>query len=150
MYGDKGEVPEGEYLIPIGVADVCRKGTDVTLVTFGKIIKVAHAAAEELAKENIQVEVIDLRTIRPLDYETVVTSIKKTNRCVVVEESWPLASISSEIAYHLQRYAFDYLDAPVERVTQTDTPFAFSPTLIDEALPNVERVIKAVKRTLYR
>jgi pyruvate dehydrogenase E1 component beta subunit len=150
MYGDKGEVPEGEYLIPIGVADVCRKGTDVTLVTFGKIIKVAHAAAEELAKENIQVEVIDLRTIRPLDYETVVNSIKKTNRCVVVEESWPLASISSEIAYHLQRYAFDYLDAPVERVTQTDTPFAFSPTLIDEALPNVERVIKAVKRTLYR
>lgn len=150
MYGDKGEVPEGEYLIPIGVADVCRKGTDVTLVTFGKIIKVAHAAAEELAKENIQVEVIDLRTIRPLDYETVVTSIKKTNRCVVVEESWPLASISSEIAYHLQRYAFDYLDAPVERVTQTDTPFAFSPTLIDEALPNVERVIKAVKRTLCR
>ena len=150
MYGDKGEVPEGEYIIPIGVADVKRKGTDVTIVSFGKIIKVAFAAAEELAKENINVEIIDLRTIRPLDYHTIVESVKKTNRCVVVEESWPLASISSEIAYHLQRYAFDYLDAPVERVTQTDTPFAFSPTLIDEALPNVERIIKAVKRTLYR
>ena len=149
MYGDKGEVPEGEYIIPIGVADVKRKGTDVTIVSFGKIIKVAFAAAEELAKENINVEIIDLRTIRPLDYHTIVESVKKTNRCVVVEESWPLASISSEIAYHLQRYAFDYLDAPVERVTQTDTPFAFSPTLIDEALPNVERIIKAVKRTLY-
>jgi pyruvate dehydrogenase E1 component beta subunit len=150
MYGDKGEVPEGEYIIPIGVANVVRKGTDVTIVTFGKIIKVAEEAAEILAKDNINVEIIDLRTIRPLDYGTVVESIKKTNRCVVLEESWPLASISSEIAYHLQRYAFDYLDAPVQRVTQTDTPFAFSPTLIDEALPNVERLIKAVKATLYR
>ena len=150
MYGDKGEVPEGEYIIPIGVADVKRKGTDVTIVSFGKIIKVAYEAAEELAKENIHAEIIDLRTIRPLDYHTIVESVKKTNRCVVLEESWPLASISSEIAYHLQRYAFDYLDSPVERVTQTDTPFAFSPTLIDEALPNVDRLIKAVKRTLYR
>ena len=150
MYGDKGEVPEGEYIIPIGVANVVRKGTDVTIVTFGKIIKVAEEAAEILAKDNINVEIIDLRTIRPLDYGTIVESIKKTNRCVVLEESWPLASISSEIAYHLQRYAFDYLDAPVQRVTQTDTPFAFSPTLIDEALPNVERLIKAVKATMYR
>ena len=150
MYGDKGEVPEGEYIIPIGVADIKRKGTDITLVTFGKIIKVAQEAAEVLAKENISVEIIDLRTIRPLDYGTIVESIKKTNRCVVLEESWPLASISSEIAYHLQRYAFDYLDAPVQRVTQTDTPFAFSPTLIDEALPNVDRIVKAVKATLYR
>ena len=150
MYGDKGAVPEGEYIIPIGVANVVRKGTDVTIVTFGKIIKVAEEAAEILAKDNINVEIIDLRTIRPLDYGTIVESIKKTNRCVVLEESWPLASISSEIAYHLQRYAFDYLDAPVQRVTQTDTPFAFSPTLIDEALPNVERLIKAVKATMYR
>ena len=150
MYGDKGEVPEGEYIIPIGVAAIKRKGTDVTIVSFGKIIKLAYEVAEILEKENISVEVIDLRTIRPIDYGTVVESIKKTNRCVVLEESWPLASISSEIAYHLQRYAFDYLDAPVERVTQTDTPFAFSPTLIDEALPNKERLIAAVKRTLYR
>ena len=148
MYGDKGEVPEGEYIIPIGVADIKRKGTDVTLVSFGKIMKVALEAAEILAKENIEVEVIDLRTIRPLDYGTIVESIKKTNRCVVLEESWPLASISSEIAYHVQRYAFDYLDAPVMRVTQTDTPFAFSPSLIDEALPNVKRLIEAIKKTL--
>ena len=148
MYGDKGEVPEGEYIIPIGVADIKRKGTDVTLVSFGKIMKLALETAEILAKENIEVEVIDLRTIRPLDYGTIVESIKKTNRCVVLEESWPLASISSEIAYHVQRYAFDYLDAPVMRVTQTDTPFAFSPSLIDEALPNVKRLIEAIKKTL--
>ncbi len=150
MYGDKGEIPEGEYIIPIGVADIKRKGTDVTIVSFGKIIKVAYEAAELLEKEGISCEIIDLRTIRPIDYPAVVESIKKTNRCVVLEESWPLASISSEIAYHVQRYAFDYLDAPVQRVTQTDTPFAFSPSLIDEALPNVDRLIKAVKATLYR
>jgi pyruvate dehydrogenase E1 component beta subunit len=129
---------------------VKRKGTDVTIVTFGKIIKVAFEAAAELEKEGISCEVIDLRTIRPIDYDTVVESIKKTNRCVVLEESWPLASISSELAYHIQRYAFDYLDAPVMRVTQTDTPFAFSPTLIDEALPNVKRLMDAVKSTMYK
>jgi pyruvate dehydrogenase E1 component beta subunit len=150
MYGDKGEIPEGEYIIPIGVADIKRKGTDVTIVSFGKIIKVAHEAAEILAKEGISCEIIDLRTVRPIDYHCIVESVKRTNRCVVLEESWPLASISSEIAYHLQRYAFDYLDAPVMRVTQTDTPFAFSPTLIEEALPNAARLINAVKATLYR
>jgi len=150
MYGDKGEVPEGEYIIPIGVADIKRKGTDVTIVSFGKIIKVAYDAAEILAKENIHVEIIDLRTIRPIDFTCIVESVKKTNRCIILEESWPLASISSEISYHLQRYAFDYLDAPVMRVTQTDTPFAFSPTLIEEALPNITRLIDAVKSTLYR
>lgn len=150
MYGDKGEIPEGEYIIPIGVADIKRKGTDVTLVTFGKIIKVVYEAADALEKEGISCEIIDLRSVRPIDYGAVVESIKKTNRCVVVEEAWPLASISSEIAYHLQRYAFDYLDAPVMRVTQADTPFAFSPTLIEEALPNTARVINAVKATLYR
>jgi pyruvate dehydrogenase E1 component beta subunit len=150
MYGDKGMIPDGEYIIPIGVADVKRKGNDVTIVSFGKIIKVAYAAAESLEKEGISCEIIDLRTIRPIDYPAVVASVKKTNCCVVVEESWPLASISSEIAYHLQRYAFDYLDAPVMRVTQADTPFPFSPSLIEEALPNVERVVKAVKQVLYR
>ena len=150
MYGDKSDVPEEEYYIPLGLADVKKAGTDVTIVSYNKMMKVALGAAAELEKEGISAEVIDLRTIRPLDYGTIVESIKKTNRCVVLEESWPLASISSEIAYHLQRYAFDYLDAPVQRVTQTDTPFAFSPTLIDEALPNVERLVKAVKATLYR
>jgi pyruvate dehydrogenase E1 component beta subunit len=150
MYGDKGEIPEGEYLIPIGVADVKRKGRDVTIVTFGKIIKEVYKAADALKEDNIDCEIIDLRTVRPIDYATVVESIKKTNRCVVVEESWPLASISSELGYHIQRYAFDYLDAPVMRVTQTDTPFPFSPSLIAEALPNVDRITKAVKATLYR
>jgi pyruvate dehydrogenase E1 component beta subunit len=149
MYGDKGEVPEGEYLIPIGTASVKRKGQHVTIVSFGKIIKIAEEVAEILAKENIEIEIIDLRTIRPIDYGTIVESIKKTNRCVVVEDSWPLASISSEIAYHVQRYAFDHLDAPVLRVTQTDTPFAFSPTLIEEALPSKEKVIAAIKQVLY-
>lgn len=150
MYGDKGEIPEGEYIIPIGVADVKRKGTDVTVVSFGKVIKIAYEAAEILEKEGVSVEVIDLRTVRPIDYTTVVESVKKTNRCVILEESFPLASISSEMAYHLQRYAFDYLDAPVMRVTQTDTPFAFSPTLIDAALPNLDKLIKAIKTTLSR
>ena len=150
MYGDKGMIPEGEYIVPIGVADVKRKGSDVTIVTFGKIIKVAYAAAELLEKEGVSCEIIDLRTIRPIDYPAVVESVKKTNRCVVVEESWPLASISSEIAYHIQRYAFDYLDAPVMRVTQSDTPFPFSPSLMEEALPNTNRIIKAVKQVLYK
>ncbi len=150
MYGDKGEVPEGEFMIPIGVANVTKKGTDVTIVSFGKILKVVAEAVEFLEKEGISCEVIDLRTVRPIDYPTVVESIKKTNRCVVVEESWPLASIASEMAYHLQRYAFDYLDAPVMRVMQTDTPLAFSPTLIEEALPNSKRVIDAVKSLMYR
>jgi pyruvate dehydrogenase E1 component beta subunit len=150
MYGDKGPVPDGEYIIPIGLADVKRKGKDCTIISFGKIIKVAYTAAEELAKEGIEVEIIDLRTIRPIDYATVIESVKKTNRCVVLEESWPLASISSELAYWIQRYAFDHLDAPVYRVTQSDTPFAFSPTLIAEASPNPERVIKAVKASMYK
>jgi len=150
MYGDKGEIPEGEYIIPIGVADIKRKGTDITLVSFGKIMKIVLEASEAMEKEGISCEILDLRTVRPIDYTTVIESIKKTNRCVVIEESWPLASISSEIAYHLQRYAFDYLDAPVMRVTQSDTPLAFSPTLIDEALPNVARVTNAIKATLYR
>ena len=150
MYGDKGEVPEGEFLIPIGVADVVKKGKDVTVISFGKVVKVVKEAIEILEKENISVELIDLRTIRPIDYATIVESVKKTNHCVVVEESWPLASISSELAYHLQHYAFDYLDAPVYRVTQTDTPFAFSPTLIDAAIPGVDKIIKGIKSCVNR
>lgn len=149
MFGDKGEVPEGEYLIPIGKADVVRKGDDVTIVSFGKIIKVAHEAADELAKDGIRCEVIDLRTIRPFDVKTVVESVKKTNRCVIVEESWPYASISSEIAYRIQKDAFDYLDAPVTRATQSDTPFPFTPNLIAEAIPTVEKVVRLVKESTY-
>jgi pyruvate dehydrogenase E1 component beta subunit len=150
MYGDKGPVPEGEYLIPIGVADVKRAGTDVTIVSYGKILKVALQAAEDLAKEGISAEVIDLRTVRPIDFEAIVNSVKKTNRLVIVEETWPLASISSEISYHVQRYAFDYLDAPVMRVTSRDLPLPYAATLIEEILPNVKRTIDAVKSVMYQ
>lgn len=151
MYGDKGEVPEGEYLIPIGQAKVVQAGTDVTIVTFGKMLsRVVMPAVEQLAKEGISVEVIDLRSVRPIDYAAVVQSVKKTNRCVVVEEAWPLAAISSEITYHLQRNAFDYLDAPVIRVNNMDIPLHYAPTLIEATLPNTERTIKAVKEVLYK
>jgi len=149
MYGDKGEVPESEYLIPIGSADIKREGSDVTIVSFGKMMKVAFEAADELAKDNISAEVIDMRTVRPLDYATVVESVKKTNRLVVVEEAWPLAAISSEITYHVQKYAFDYLDAPVHRVNSLDVPLPYAPTLIDAILPNAKRTIEAVKSVLY-
>lgn len=150
MYGDKGGVPQEEYLIPIGVADVKRQGSDVTIVSFGKIMKVALAAAAELEKEGISAEVIDLRSVRPIDYATVVESVKKTNRLVIVEEAWPLAAISSEITYHIQKYAFDYLDAPIHRVNSVDAPLPYAPTLIEAILPNVARTVKAVKATMYK
>lgn len=150
MYGDKGEVPTEEYLIPIGVADIKRSGTDVTIVSFGKIMKVVLAAAVELEKEGISVEVIDLRSVRPIDYATVVESVKKTNRLVIVEEAWPLAAISSEITYHVQKHAFDYLDAPIHRINSLDVPLPYAPTLIDAILPNVARTVKAVKAVMYK
>lgn len=150
MYGDKGEVPEEEYLIPIGKADVVRQGNDVTIVTFGKITKVVKAAATELEKDGIDVEVVDLRTVRPIDYDTVIASVKKTNRLVCVEESWPLGNISTEVTFKVQREAFDYLDAPVLRVTGADTPMGFSSVMVETYLPNVERVVKAVKKVMYR
>lgn len=151
MYGDKMMVPEEEYLIPIGKADVKRQGKDVTIVSFGKMIsRVVMPAIIQLEKEGIDVELIDLRTVKPIDYATVVESVKKTNRCVVVEEAWPLASISTEIAYHIQRNAFDYMDAPVIRVTNRDVPLPYAPTLIEEILPNVKRVVEAVKTVLYK
>jgi len=150
MYGDKGEVPEGEYLLPIGKAHITQKGTDVTVVSFGKIIKEVYGAVEVLKKEGVSIEVIDLRTIRPLDYETIVESVKKTGRLVVVEESWQYCSIASEITYHVQTHAFDYLDAPVKRITQADTPLAFSVPYIEESLPNVKRVVKGIKKVMYQ
>jgi pyruvate dehydrogenase E1 component beta subunit len=150
MYGDKGEVPEEEYLIPIGSAKVTRSGNQVTLVSFGKMMKVAHSAAEEAAKEGISVEVIDLRSVRPIDYKTVIESVKKTNRLVVLEEAWPLAAISSEMAYYVQRHAFDYLDAPVYRVNSMDVPLPYAPTLIDAILPNVKRTLDAIKAVAYK
>ena len=149
MYGDKGEIPDGEYLLPIGKADVKREGKDVTIVSFGKMMKVALSAADELKKEGIDAEVIDLRTIRPLDHATVLASVRKTNRLVVVDENWPVASISSEIAYRVQKDAFDSLDAPVLRVNQADTPLPFAPGLIDASLPSVARTVQAVKEVMY-
>ena len=150
MYADKGQVPTEEYLIPIGSADIKKPGSDVTIVSFGKIMKVALAAADELAKDGISAEVIDLRSVRPIDYPTVVESVKKTNRLVIVEEAWPLAAISSEITYHIQKYAFDYLDAPVHRVNSLDAPLPYAPTLIQAILPNVQRTVEAVKAVMYR
>ena len=149
LYNEKGPVPEGEYLIPIGKADIRREGKDVTLVSWNKMMKVTLQAAEELAKEGIDAEVIDLRTIRPYDLETLLRSVKKTNRMVVVEEAWPLASISSELAYTVQRHAFDYLDAPVRRVTSADTSMHYAPTLVEAYLPSVKEVMDAAKSSLY-
>jgi len=149
MYGDKGEVPEGEYIIPIGVADVVREGSDVTLVSFGKIMKKVTEAANLLAEQGINAEVIDLRTVRPIDYDTVITSVKKTNRLVIVEEAWPLASLSSEIAFNVQKDAFDHMDAPVKRVCTADVPMAYAPNLVEEFMPKVSKIIEEVKSVMY-
>ena len=149
MYGDKGEVPEGEYVLPIGVADIKRKGTDVTIVTYGKIIKEAYKAADQLEKDGISCEIIDLRTIRPLDKDAILESVKKTNRLVVLEESWPYGNISTEITYIVQNEAFDYLDAPIQRINTADTPAPYSPTLLKEWLPDYSDVINAVKKVMY-
>ncbi|MDG1518633.1 MAG: pyruvate dehydrogenase complex E1 component subunit beta [Flavobacteriales bacterium] len=150
MYGDKAEVPEGEYIIPLGVADIKRKGDDVTIVTFGKIYHRVAKAAEALAAEGIEVEIVDLRTVRPIDYATVIESVKKTNRLVIVEEAWPLASISTEIAYKVQREAFDDLDAPIQRVTMRDVPMGYGANMVEETLPNEGRIIEAVKTVSYK
>lgn len=149
MYGDKGEVPDGEYLIEIGKADIKREGTDVTIVSFGKIMKACYLAAEELEKDGVSCEIIDLRTIRPIDYDTVITSVKKTNRLVIVEEAWPLGSIATEVTFKVQKDAFDYLDAPILRVTSADVPLPYAPTLIEAALPNPTKIIVAVNQVMY-
>lgn len=150
MYGDKMEVPEGEYLIPLGVADIKREGKDVTIVSFGKIIKEAYKAADELEKEGISCEIIDLRTVRPMDHKTILESVKKTNRLVILEEAWPFGNVSTEITYQVQAHAFDYLDAPIVRINTADTPAPYSPALLKEWLPNSNDVIKAVKKVLYK
>lgn len=150
MYGDKGQVPEEEYYLEIGKANIIQEGTDVTIVSFGKMLpRVVIPAVEELKKEGISVELIDLRSVRPIDYPTIIASVKKTNRLVIVEEAWPLASISTDLAFNVQRNAFDYLDAPVIRVNCADVPLPYAPTLIEAALPSVEKVVKAVKEVSY-
>ncbi|HET8803100.1 MAG TPA: pyruvate dehydrogenase complex E1 component subunit beta [Aequorivita sp.] len=150
MYGDKGEVPEGEYLIPLGVAEIKRKGKDVTIVSFGKIIKEAYKAAETLAEEGIECEIIDLRTVRPMDKKTILESVKKTNRLVILEEAWPFGNVATEITYMVQNEAFDYLDAPIVKINTADTPAPYSPVLLAEWLPNSEDVVKAVRKVLYK
>ena len=150
MYGDKGEVPEGEYILPIGVADIKRPGNDVTVVSFGKIIKEAYKAADILDKEGISCEVIDLRTVRPLDINTVLESVKKTNRLVILEEAWPFGNVSTEITYQVQAKAFDFLDAPVVKINTADTPAPYSPVLLEEWLLNSSDVVKAVRKVLYK
>jgi pyruvate dehydrogenase E1 component beta subunit len=151
MYGDKGLVPDGEYLIPIGKANIVKEGTDVTIVTFGKMLsRVVMPAVAELEKMGINAEVIDLRTVKPIDYETVINSVKKTNRCVVVEEANPIAALSSEIAYNIQRWAFDFMDAPVIRVNSKDLPLPYAQSLLEAILPSVAGTIEAVKKVMYK
>jgi pyruvate dehydrogenase E1 component beta subunit len=149
MYGEKGEVPEEEYILPIGKAFIKRAGKDVTIVSFNKMMKIALGAAEELAKEGIEAEVIDLATIRPLDWFTILESVKKTNRLVIVEEQWPFASVSSEICYQIQSKGFDYLDAPIKRITSADAPMHYAPNLVAAYLPDVARTVKLVKEVMY-
>jgi len=150
MYGDKGEVPEGEYIIPLGLAEIKRKGADVTIVSFGKIIKEAYKAADTLSKEGIECEIIDLRTVRPMDHKTILDSVRKTNRLVILEEAWPFGNVATEITYQVQEQAFDYLDAPIIKINTADTPAPFSPVLLEEWIPNSDDVINAVKKVLYK
>lgn len=149
MYGDKSEVPEEEYYIPLGKADVKKVGKDVTIVSYNKMMKVAMATAAELEKEDVSAEVIDLRTIRPLDWQTILESVKKTNRLVIVEEQWPMCSVSSEIAYRIQKEGFDYLDAPIRRITSADAPMHYASNLAALAIPDVPGTIKLVKEVMY-
>ena len=149
MYGEKSEIPEEEYYIELGKADIKKMGRDVTIVSFNKMMKVALGAAEELAKEGIEAEVIDLATIRPLDWVTILESVKKTNRLVIVEEQWPFASVSSEITYRIQKEGFDYLDAPIRRITSVDAPMHYAPNLVALYLPDIPRTVKLVKEVMY-
>lgn len=151
MYGDKGEIPEGEYTIPFGIGEVKREGSDVTIISWSRVLqRVTLKAAEELEKEGISCEVIDPRTIKPMDWDLIVNSVRKTNRLVVVEEGWPFAGVGAQIAYEITQRAFDDLDAPVERVTQEDVPLPYAHNLEVASLPNIERVVAAVKTVLYK
>ncbi len=149
LYGMKGEVPEGEYLTPIGKAAVRREGTDVTIVSFNKMMEEVKKSAEVLEKENISAEIIDLRTIKPLDLDTIINSVKKTNRLVVVDESWPFAGVSAEVAYQVQKLAFDYLDAPVIRINAPDTSLPYAAPFVAEYMPDVGDIVKATKEVMY-
>ncbi len=150
MYGLKGEVPEGEYLIPLGKTDVKREGVDVTIIAYGKMVNLALQAANTLASEGVEAEVVDPMTVRPLDDGPMIESVMKTNRCVVVSEAWPFASVASEIGYRISSKAFDYLDAPVALVTAEDVPMPYNRNLEHNALPTLEKIVSAVNGVLYR
>jgi len=149
LYNLKGEVPEGEHLVPIGRADVKREGTDVTLICHSKTVSVALKAAEQLAEQNVSAEVVDLRSLRPIDETAILTSVAKTNRAVVVEEGWPHAGIGAQVVDIIQRDAFDHLDAPVQRVTQADVPMPYNKHLERAAKASPEKVAAAARRVLY-
>jgi pyruvate dehydrogenase E1 component beta subunit len=149
MYGDKMAVPEEEYTIPIGSAKVCQEGDNVTIVSYGKMMKTVFEASSKLKEENISVEVIDLRTIRPLDYDLIIKSVKKTNRLIIVEESWPFGSVSSEVSFYIQKNAFDFLDAPIIKVNSADVPMPYSSKLEKLYLPQIDDIITAVKEVNY-
>jgi pyruvate dehydrogenase E1 component beta subunit len=150
MYGDKCDIPDDEYYIPLGKADVKKAGRDITIVSYNKMMKVALGAAEELEKEGISAEVVDLRTVRPLDWMTILDSVKKTNRLLIVEEQWPFASVSSEITYRIQKEGFDYLDAPIRRITSADAPMHYAPNLTSLAIPDVSRTVKLAKEMMHQ
>jgi pyruvate dehydrogenase E1 component beta subunit len=150
LYNTKGEVPEGEHVVPIGRADIKREGHDVTLVCHSKTVSVALKTAEQLAQDGVAAEVLDLRTIRPLDTEAVLTSVAKTHRCVVVEEGWPFAGVGAQVVDTIQREAFDELDAPVIRVTSADVPMPYNKQLEKSAKADPAKVIAAVNQVLYR
>ncbi|HET8633297.1 MAG TPA: pyruvate dehydrogenase complex E1 component subunit beta [Gemmatimonadales bacterium] len=150
LYNTKGEVPEDEYTIPIGKADRKREGSDVTLVCHSKTLSVALKAADKLAQEDISAEVLDLRTIRPLDTEAIFESVSRTHRCVVVEEGWPFAGVGAQVAYEIQKNIFDELDAPVIRVTQADVPMPYNRALEKAAKPDPDTVVATAKKVLYR
>jgi pyruvate dehydrogenase E1 component beta subunit len=148
LYQTRGEVPDGDYVVPIGKSTVQRPGRDITLVTYSKMLEISTKAADELAKEGIEVEIVDLRTLRPLDIDPVIASFKKTNRAVIVEEGWKSFGVGSEIAARIYEEAFDYVDAPIKRVAQIEVPLPYNRTLEQSAIPNVEDVIAAVKEVV--
>jgi len=149
LYADQGEIPDGEYTIPLGVGEVKRPGKDITVIGWSKMVKIALAAAEQLAAEGIEVEVVDPRTIRPLDEDLLVASVKKTGRCVILEEGWPFNGVGAEIAYRIGKACFDDLDAPIERLTGADLPMPYNHHLEAQCIPDVSRAIAAIKRALY-
>jgi len=149
LYGSKGEVPDEEYTIPIGVTDIKREGTDVTIIAWSKMVTVALKAAEQLATDGISCEVVDPRTLRPLDDGPILASVRKTNRCVILEEGWPVAGLGAQLAFQIQRDAFGDLDAPVTRVTGADVPMPYAKNLEHLAMPSPGRVVAAVREVLY-